>query len=797
MLVDHFRSFVAAGSGVIVGAPGVGKTHLLKEYCTERLDAGEPCLYLPIDKIGARSESELLTELGIRPDFTTYLRSQGSHSDQAVLAIDAFDAARSEYAQRFVIGLIRRAQEELDDHWRIIVSVRSYDAKHSNTLQGLFPDLNQPNVPAHYRDPAIDCQNFAVPLLSETETQAAVSSVSGLPEIYAAASADFRELMRVPFNIWLGESLLSRNVVPQDLSSVASESQLLGLYWRHRVVQAPQASELAALLAKITARMVADHSLSAPISEVYPIGAHLSWDVLLSSELLEDLRPQRQRVAYSHNILFDYAVSALLMERDPAAVCNFLAEDPSRPLFLRPSVDYFFTGLWDSDPAGFWSVLWYMLDAPKTHVRVYARLVPVMVVAREARTIEQLSPLLERNAQHDATGATFLLHLFQAIRGLFKSRCDAPWAELTSQSSSHVQGLFAWELGALTFEILEAAIEQGREEIGKLCGSTGRRILAWALSTRAESHGAFSDKVGANWGVRLVSRTLKHDGEASRELFLSILAQVGEPNFPIDYLSRLTSELPHIWPTDPELAVEIYSRTFGHEECSDSPTGFGTPTLPLLSTRRQDFSMCQFHLTEHFVAFLNDSPLAATRAALRSLNDHVIREEVVRYLNPGYSVADLTATFMFRGHTATCIRDLSHSWDAFAKPDGVTSLADQLFRRIEVLARNGNKGLIDSLLDIFAEEASVAYWWKRLLEAGSRVPSVFAQVLFPLVVARPVLRYEETLHAAGLFIERATRHLSKAQREEVERLIVAQVDKDDDGKTHTHRRDRLLVHCIN
>ena len=793
MLVEHFQSFVAGGSGVIVGAPGIGKTYLLKEYCRARLDAGEPCLYLPIDKIGAQSESELLAELGIRTNFTAYLRSQENHSDQALLAVDAFDAARSEYAQRFVIGLVRRAQEELGDHWKIIVSVRSYDAKHSITLEDLFPDLRQSDIPEHYQDRNIECRHFAIPLLSETETQAAVSSVPGLASIYETASTDFRKLMRVPFNIWLGESLLSGDVVPPDLSSVASESQLLGLYWRHRVTQAPRASELSAILSKITARMVTDHSLSAPISEVYQVGAHDTWNVLLSSELLEEVHPQRQRVAYSHNILFDYAVSALLIDHDPTAACAFLAEDLSRPLFLRPSVDYFFTGLWDSNPAGFWNVLWYMLDAPETHVRVYARLVPAMVAAREARTVEQFAPLLDRNAEHDTTGTTFLLHLFQTIRGLFKGQRDALWAALTSQASSHIQGSFAWELAALTFDILDAAIKDRREDIAELCGGTGRRILAWALHTRTESHNAFPDKVGAIWGVRLVSRTFRHDGEASRALLVSILNQVGEPNFPIEYLFRLTNELPHIWSLDPELAVEVYTRTFGHEERSDSRTDFGTPVLPLSSTRRQDFSMCQYHLTEHYAAFLNASPLAATTAALRSLNDHVILEEVVRYLNPGYSVADLTDTFMFRGHTASYIRDLSYNWDAAGRPDRVTSLGDQLFHRMEQLARDGDEDLVGSLLDLLAKEAKVAYWWKRLLETGSRVPSALAQPLFPLVVARPVLRNLETLHAAGLFIEKATQHLATAQREELERLIVAAVDDGDDGETRTHRRDRLLA----
>ena len=232
-----------------------------------------------------------------------------------MLAVDAFDAARSEYAQRFVIGLIRRAQEELDDHWRVIVSVRSYDAKRSVTLQDLFPAGRMSEVLTYYQDCEIECRHFAIPPLSEAETQAAVSSVPGLDSIYATASTDFRALMRVPFNIWLGESLLSGDAVPPDLSSVASESQLLGLYWRHRVTQAPRATELSAVLSKITARMVADHSLSAPISEVYPVGTHYTWDMLLSSELLEEVRPQRQRITYSHNILFDYAVSVLLIDQ--------------------------------------------------------------------------------------------------------------------------------------------------------------------------------------------------------------------------------------------------------------------------------------------------------------------------------------------------------------------------------------------------------------------------------------------------------------------------------------------------
>ena len=79
------------------------------------------------------------------------------------------------------------------------------------------------------------------------------------------------------------------------------------------------------------------------------------------------------------------------------------------------------------------------------------------------------------------------------------------------------------------------------------------------------------------------------------------------------------------------------------------------------------------------------------------------------------------------------------------------------------------------------------------MEIGSRVPSALAQPLFSF--GRSSSCSSEPggpLHAAGLFIEKATRYLAKAQREELERLIVAQVDDGDDGESRTHLRDRLL-----
>ena len=143
-LSKQFQQFVSDGNGVLIGAPGVGKTFLLKEYCSALLDEGAVCLYLPLDKLAANSEADLKTELGISTDLATFLLSQERPSVQHVVAVDAFDAARSEHAQQFVLRTLRRLKETLNEHWRIVVSVRAYDAKKSLALQSLFPP-----VPAH------------------------------------------------------------------------------------------------------------------------------------------------------------------------------------------------------------------------------------------------------------------------------------------------------------------------------------------------------------------------------------------------------------------------------------------------------------------------------------------------------------------------------------------------------------------------------------------------------------------------------------------------------------------------
>ena len=613
-LLNNLQDFASQGNGVIIGSPGVGKTYLLKELRRSLKSDGTPHLLLPIDLLGDGTDKDLQSELSYEGDLIEKLKSVPILHKNSILLFDAFDAARNEETRKRFLRLIKRAIQELDK-WNVVVTVRTYDAKKSQELLDLFGnpydnDLDQ------YHTEGILCRHFTIPPLNEDEIRQVFDQIPHLKSIYESGSQDMKSLLANPFNLWLMEKILTTSHDVPDFSHIHSEVQLLGLFWQRRIEGVKNADDREFLLTKVARLMIEERSLTVRQEDVYD-NLHLdrqvrkiAWDNLLSDEILAKVS-SGQSIAFSHNILFDYAISILLIENDPRKLEEFVLEDPSRPLFLRPSLTYFFTRLWYDDLGTFWRAFWYVLQNDQSvHLRLFARLIPTSVIANEARDIAQLTPLLEKLRNREDIANEAMMRLLQSFRALQIER-DALWIDFFDQASLHWHADFAWDLATLTSEIFERATETKNTAIIDTCGGIGRRLFEWSWQEREASGNDWYNQLGSSRAVPLIAKTYGSNIDESRRLLQKVLELTQEDNFPISFLTWLTEHVDKIWVHDLEFVALTYRAVFTHDETSEEITNVNLgPILPMTSTRRQDYSSCQYRLITHFPNFLQADPVS-------------------------------------------------------------------------------------------------------------------------------------------------------------------------------------------
>ena len=806
-LLNNLQDFASRGNGVIIGSPGVGKTYLLNELCQSLKSVDTPHLLLPIDQLGNGMPKTLRQELSYEGDLIKKLKSVPASEEKAILLFDAFDAARNEKTRKRFLNLIRRAIQELRN-WNVIVTVRAYDAGKSQELLDLFGAPDDTDLTQHHTK-GILCRHFTIPPLNEDELQQVFDHIPYLESIYKSGSQDFRRFLANPFNLWLLEKILRSSPDIPDFSQIHSEVQLLGLFWGRRIEGADNETDRLFVLTRVARQMVKERSLTVKQDNIYgnlgldKPGRKMAWDSLLSDEILAKVSSTGQRIAFSHNILFDYAVSVLLIEDTPEQLEAFIRTDPSRPLFLRPSLTYFFTRLWydtlprfwsENDRENFWHVFWHILPSKQSvHLRLFARLIPTSVIANEAREIDQLRPLLEKLQNGETIANEAVMRLLQSLRALQIKR-DALWSKFFDQVSAHLHTDFAWDLTPLTSEILERATETENTTVIDACGRVGRRLLEWVWQKEENDE---YNRLGSYSAIPLVAKTYGTNVEKSRALLKKVLELTREHNRPISFMTCLTKHVDQIWGDAPEFVTLIYRAVFTHDEASDEQTNQKSPVHTLITTRRQDYKMCRYWLVRHSSNFLRATPLVATRTIIQSLNFLIVRRHITDYRQEGVVPEDLTETFKFRGKPVYFVQDQNYLWDVQGIRDESIKMADALFEFIAELARSEKSlPLLDSLLDVFRDNVWVAFFWKRLLKTAAQFSKVFAPRLFELCIAKPIQTRNEALYELRLFLEAAVSEFTPEQRLRIEQSILELPREATDEGLHNfllERRNRLLV----
>ncbi len=472
-LIVELEAFARAGSGVVVGPPGVGKSFALLELRQRLKMASIPHLILPVERLGGGSDVEVAALLRKEGDFVDLLRAAvGEANRPAILIFDGYDAARGENERAGIFHLILRAVTGLRGLWNVVVSVRSFDAKKSKRLLELFPDNKG----------GTNCRQFSIPALTAQELGQAFNQIQGLREIHTQGTDDFKSLLTVPFNLWLIERVLKSGAKVSEFSRVTSEVQLLEMYWDYRVKKAVDPENREFLLDKVTRAMVDERKLMVRRSKIYTPETKTAWDGLLSDEVLTEIAEHETSIAFTHNILFDFAVSVYLLDANPSKLASFVAEQPGRPLFLRPSLMYHFTRLWHLDRSVFWVNFWSVIQQDALHMRQIVRLVLPTVIVNEALNLEDIGPLLKRVESKQQGGNEAIAFLLQAIRILNSSKREL-WAAFIRSIGAYLDHRFAWDAGLIGNWIVDSNLQLSDIAFAS-CGDLGRTLMQWAWRSR-------------------------------------------------------------------------------------------------------------------------------------------------------------------------------------------------------------------------------------------------------------------------------------------------------------------------
>ncbi|MBY0480826.1 MAG: ATP-binding protein [Chitinophagaceae bacterium] len=771
-LLGELTEFALEASGLVVGKPGIGKSYILKQLSRALNERSVVSLLIRIDNLVDGSDESLQRELNLSNDWISTLSQVKIDDEQkAVLIFDAFDAARDERFRKEILSQIRRAKRELSEKWNIIVSVRTYDANKSPELMRLFPwnELDEE---------VVSCRKLEVRELMDEEIASAVEGNKPLEIFCTEASSELKEILRVPFFLVLADKIISFNNGSniEEAKGYRSEIQLLNKYWENKLVHIDKNVAVETILRSLIQLLVTNRSLNC--SKQSFLDSNLLMDTssleyLRSENVLEDISVNKNRISFSHNILFDYAVSRYSLSEDYSDFLRFAREDLTRPFFLRPSFLYFFTSLWYQNRPVFWEMYWRIADETDKELRLFHRLVLNGITASEYTTIEDLHPIL--SVIDDNNRILNIRNLLQSIRFMQQPR-SAGQSALLLQLSKKLEEAYLFEFAFLLDEFIK---ENNQSQNCENEGESARNLLNYILDHRSTGNKPFLDRIGATRGIELVSKTYQTNNAESKAGLTRVLDLLAEPDFEIWYFSNLSENVKHLLPLDAEFVAEIYLCIFKHSESDESRTQMGgTVLMSFTSTRKQDFEMCHYRLEQYFPNFMQTAPRLALPVGLTIANDYIIMDRSRFYENIE------RVPFMYGNIQCVYIIDFSSIWNESIHYHKPADLINRVLAYIEEqLEKQADDGI--QLLKDYIQYALVGYSWKQLLALVARHPKALADFVYPLLITPTLLTGPDTSYEARVCIEECVSFFTDEQVRHLEELIWASYD---DQKEFTIRQ---------
>lgn len=770
---DTLVAFSEANHTLLVGEPGAGKSGCLSILAGRLQGLSKDVVLLAADMMKSASPEELATDLGLSKGRSLVEVLQNWSGDGiGFLIIDALDAARSGMNLQVLCRVLREVKERAN-RWHIIASVREYDLRVSSELQELFE--GEPDQ--QFRDPRfLKIRHIQIGRLSTTELSQVSNQHEAVRTVIESAPK-LLELIRNPFNLSLLCKLLDQNLPQPELRSVRTQNDLLRLYWNRRV-QTDTEIERLVVLDKAVALMVGHRELHVSRLELArSVSTNVaSIDVLLREGVFVEL-PSRSvsgsKLAFAHNILFDYSVCRLWLDELSDEVVSNLSEPGQHVLLLAiyPSIVMAFEELWDSDDSR--SVFWERAIACENSpgMRLVGKVIGPGVAAQLLCRVGDLTPLLLKLAEKDGRQSALVRYTIQAAIAQSESTTvsrsivgeDAPeWMALAAELSNDLDK-FAWDVRflLLTFikDIEKATIEQTR-----FANRSAVALLQFGLENSSSYYRL------VRTGVEAVVLTFSSAPELSANALEAILCDENVTLGGHDWLPAITNRLDLIAFSDADFAVRIVDVVFRASGDRNSSVPMGSRILTMSFNKHDMVEMAKHNVQQVYSTIWEHSPVTATRIFLTIIKCKLETD----YQYP--SASRVLHRISFRGRFVNFVPDDSHLWSVggYNQDEEWHQVLAQFQTGLMNVAKSMGYGAsIGSILDVLRDEAEYAVVWRALLEAAAEEPDTLGIAVGELLASPEVLSDYNTRHAAGLLIANGYQYFSIEARIAIENAIIS------------------------
>ncbi|WP_285446530.1 hypothetical protein [Xanthomonas sp. fls2-241-TYG-148] len=764
---------IKAGSLLVVGEPGAGKTGALVHAARSLIAEGALVVFLSVDRFpGVAIAADLNSELRLGHDLVEVL-SAAPGSQPRFLIIDALDAARGGLSEGVFATLIERATAELSDEWTVVASIRTFDLRNGRRYRAAF--AGAPADATHADATLGSIRHFSIPRLTDRDLAAAGAASAEVAALLASATEVLAELLRNVFNLSLAAELLADGADPVRFAEIATQSGLIDAYEDRRM---PTHGMIQAAAEAVTT-MAASRRLAVRKVDI----RHIDVDKVIQAGVLATAG---DLVSFSHHVLFDHVAGRFYLAwHDPDRLTAQLEGDTSAALLLAPALRFAIERIWRADTAGrpqSWKLVGDIFSATK--VDPVLGNIALRILSDNVTDIGDLVGLIDRVAAtpDDATLAGLLNRLsrfvameIEATRSVTPERAIA-WATL-SERLTRADRLPLIDPARV---LMHALFEHGDlTDAGLLdvFGHAARAMLGFAWS---HSPPLQATSVSA---IRFVGKSFASDVAASRALLDRILR---DPHFS-QHADReapwLSEQIIPIAAADPAFAVEVYRCIYGQMITDTATSAFGgsqSRIMPLSSNRRQDYEHSRWHLGRSLGRFLEISPKHGTRAVI----DAVIGKAATEgYGEPDEPVViDLgTAKVEFRGHDVEF-----NAWDE--KDEDAPGREDDLLTNFVKFLRGCDVDAFSKSVDAASLDYAAASVWTRILGVASERVGEVGDLVWSMMAKPDLIENGDTLRDAVRFVAAVWPSRTPEAKERFETMAMDDARHPDEERTKRWRR---------